>query len=122
MCSDFTFTIASLSIGVTPETTNGMELSRLVDIFIELSIKSSFACLRGFLYAGAGHTHGLVIDHFCRVFEAVQPSIQNLIIDHLEDRAEFYEAEEELYLGENDGYWNSEEDIQDLDEDIFAFH
>jgi len=101
MCSDFTFTIVSYLLASHQRQTNGMELSRLVDIVTDLSTSYSFACLRGFLYAGAGHTHGLVLDHFCKVFEAVRPTIQDLIIDHLGDRAVFYEAEEELYLREN---------------------
>ncbi|KAK0126965.1 hypothetical protein ONS96_006529 [Cadophora gregata f. sp. sojae] len=82
---------------------------------------------QGSFYAAAGHSHGLIIGHSCNTFEAVRPTIQNWIFDHLEIRAELYEEDEFFDLSEN-GDWVSEEEsageeeFHDPEEELFALH
>lgn len=95
-------------------------------LLTELAIIYLFDSLRAFLYAAAGHSHGLIIDHFCGGFEAVQSSVQDLFNDHLENRVDFYEAEEARENGDwssGEGFTDKEEqDTQVPDNDIFALH
>lgn len=96
-----------------------MEFGDIIDSIIETSLSLSFDRLKSSLFAAAGHSHGLVIDNFCRgALEAVRPTLQDIIFHHIEDRAKFYEAEEIWEEGdEGDG-----EEAEDLDDDLFGLH